>query len=312
MRSSKTTNKFCVMAKIKHGFSGQRLIVYPFYIIEQALSNPLVSDLVVHSMGYFPKAENHYIDRPMGCGEYLLIYCTKGEGWFVLDGKKHIVPENHFFILPAEQPHQYGSSAHNPWYIYWAHFKGSKAKVISDKLQGANRIGMDDNSRIQDRIAFFDELLNVLESETDEATVNYVNLSFNHLISSFLYVQTYRDGKYSRNKAENTFFISLATHFMNENLENKLTLNELASHFGYSESYLYRLFYKETKYAPMNYFLHLKIERACQLLRNTNMKINQVALKLGFEDPYYFSRIFKKIIGMSPKDYRNSSSDLNL
>ena len=45
------------MAKIKHGFSGQRLIVYPFYIIEQALNNPLVADLVVHSMGYFPKAE---------------------------------------------------------------------------------------------------------------------------------------------------------------------------------------------------------------------------------------------------------------
>ncbi len=54
------------MAKIKHGFSGQRLIVYPFYIIEQALNNPLVADLVVHSMGYFPKAENHYIDRASG------------------------------------------------------------------------------------------------------------------------------------------------------------------------------------------------------------------------------------------------------
>lgn len=116
------------MAKIKHGFSGQRLIVYPFYVIEQALNNPLVADLVVHSMGYFPKAESHYIDRASGCGEYLLIYCTKGEGWYVLDGKRYVVPENHFFILPAEKPHQYGSSEHDPWYIYWAHFKGKKAK----------------------------------------------------------------------------------------------------------------------------------------------------------------------------------------
>ena len=266
------------MAKIKHGFSGQRLIVYPFYIIEQALNNPLVADLVVHSMGYFPKAESHYIDRASGCGEYLLIYCTKGEGWYVLDGKRYVVPENHFFILPAEKPHQYGSSEHDPWYIYWAHFKGKKAKYISDQLQGVIPIDMDDNSRIGDRIAFFDELLNVLESGTDEATVNYVNLSF----------------------------ISLATHFMTENLENKLTLKELASHFGYSESYMYRLFFKETGYAPMNYFLHMKIDRACQLLLHTNMKINQVALKLGFDDPYYFSRIFKKIVGTSPKDYRHS------
>lgn len=92
------------MAKIKHGFSGQRLIVYPFYIIEQALNNPLVADLVVHSMGYFPKAESHYIDRASGCGEYLLIYCTKGEGWYVLDGKRYVVPENHFFILPQRSP----------------------------------------------------------------------------------------------------------------------------------------------------------------------------------------------------------------
>ena len=236
------------MAKIKHGFSGQRLIVYPFYVIEQALNNPLVADLVVHSMGYFPKAESHYIDRASGCGEYLLIYCTKGEGWYVLDGKRYVVPENHFFILPAEKPHQYGSSEHDPWYIYWAHFKGKKAKYISDQLQGVIPIDMDDNSRIGDRIAFFDELLNVLESGTDE----------------------------------------------------------LASHFGYSESYMYRLFFKETGYAPMNYFLHMKIDRACQLLLHTNMKINQVALKLGFDDPYYFSRIFKKIVGTSPKDYRHS------
>ena len=48
------------------------------------------------------------------------------------------------------------------------------------------------------------------------------------------------------------------------------------------------------------------IERACQLLKSTNMKINQIALKLAFDDPYYFSRIFKKIVGVSPKAYRES------
>ena len=50
------------MAKIKHGFSGQRLIVYPFYVIEQALNNPLVADLVVHSMGYFPMQHIYITD----------------------------------------------------------------------------------------------------------------------------------------------------------------------------------------------------------------------------------------------------------
>lgn len=296
------------MIKIRHGFTGQRLAVFPFYMVEQALNNPLVSDLVVHSMGYFPRAENHYIVRESGGGESILIYCTKGEGWYILDNKKYIVPENHFFLLPADVPHQYGASDDNPWYIYWAHFKGKKSKIICDLLKGVIPIGVESDSRIGDRIAFFDELLNVMESEMDEPTVNYVSLSFNHLIGSFLYIPAYRKAKYSNQKAENSFFISLATHFMYENIENKLTLKDLASHFGYSESYFYRLFLKETQYAPITYFLHLKVERACQLLKSTNMKINQVALKLAFDDPYYFSRIFKKIVGVSPKAYRQSSS----
>ena len=183
------------MTHIRHGFTGQRLIVYPFYVVEKALSNPLVSDLVVHSMGYFPKAANHYINRPNGTGEYILIYCRKGEGWYEVNNKHYIVPENHFFILPAEQPHKYGSSENQPWSIYWAHFKGTKAKHIYENLQGVISIDVDNHSRISDRIHFFDEQLNVMESETEEETVNYVNLSFNHLLSTFLYINVYRKAK---------------------------------------------------------------------------------------------------------------------
>lgn len=297
------------MARIKHGFVGQRLVVLPFYIIEKALDNPLTSGVVIHSMGYFPKAENHYIDRDAGCGEYLLIYCTKGEGWYRLNGQVHLVPANHFFILPAEQAHQYGSSQHDPWYIYWAHFKGPKARYISERLPGVIPIGMDIDSRIDDRISFFDELLNALETGIDEDIINYTNLSFSHLISTFLYIRTFRNVKLRKEREQNTFFISLATHYMNENIEKRLTLNEIAAHFGYSESYFYRLFLKEVHYAPMTYFLHLKIKRACQFLLSTTMKINQISFKLGFEDPYYFSRIFSKIVGVSPKKYRETRNE---
>ncbi|MBK5720845.1 AraC family transcriptional regulator [Dysgonomonas sp. Marseille-P4677] len=299
------------MIKIKHGFTGQRLVVYPFFVVEEALNNPLTSDLVVHSMGYFPKAENHFISRESGCGEHILIYCTKGEGWFILNGEKHVVPENHFFVLPAETPHQYGSSKDNPWFIYWVHFKGKKSEAIYEKLHGVLPIGIDGNSRINDRISYFDELLNVMESEITESTIIYVNLGFNHLISTFLYVPIYRLAKYSNTKAEKTFFISLATHYMYENIENKLTLKDLATYFGYSESYFYRLFFKEIQYAPVEYFNQLKIQRACQLLKSTNMKISQIALKLAFDDPYYFSRIFKKTVGLSPKAYRQSDYEWN-
>lgn len=299
-----TLNKV-VMTKIKHGFVGQRLIVLPFNIIEKALTNPLTSGLAIHSMGYFPKAGNHYIERDNGCGEYLLIYCTKGEGWYWLNGKHHKVTANHFFILPAEQPHRYGSGEDDPWYIYWIHFKGAKAKYIYEKLPGLYPIDVGKDSRIDDRISFFEELISALELGNDDEIINYANMSLSHLMSTFLYVQSYHNVKLRKKGEQNTFFISLATHYMNEHIEKKITLNEIASHFGYSESHFYRLFLKEIHYSPMNYFLHLKIERACQLLVHTGMKINQISFKLGFEDPYYFSRMFTKIVGASPKNYRN-------
>jgi AraC-like DNA-binding protein len=299
------------MIRIKHGFTGQRLVVLPFNIIERALDNQLTQGLAIHSMGYFPKASNHYIDRKDGCGEYLLIYCTKGEGWYWLDGKIQTVPANHFFILPAEQPHKYGSGEENPWYIYWIHFKGYKAKFIYEQLKGLRLIDIDKNSRIDDRISFFEELISALETGNGDDIINYANLSLHHLLSTFLYIQPYRDVKFRKKVDQNTFFISLATHYMNENIEKRIVLKDMASHFGYSESYFYRLFLKEIHYTPMDYFLHLKIERACQFLIHTDMKINQISFKLGFEDPYYFSRIFTKKTGKSPKKYReeNESND---
>lgn len=294
------------MLRIKHGFTGQRLAVYPFYIIEQALANPLTSGLVVHSMGYFPKAYGHYIDRPDGRGEYILIYCVKGRGYFELDGVRYTVLENQFFILPAEVPHKYWADEENPWSIYWTHFKGDRAAAIYEQLKGVHEISLGEHSRLSDRISFFDELLNIMESETKESAVTYVNMSVNHLFSTFLFVDEYRKAKYSTQKASNTSFISSATHYMNENIEAQLSLGDMASYFGYSKSYFYRLFYKETGYAPVSYFQNLKIKRAAELMANTNMKVNQIALKLGFDDPYYFSRLFKKVTGVAPSFYKKS------
>jgi AraC-like DNA-binding protein len=297
------------MVKIRHGFVGQRLIALPFHIIERALNNPLTSDLAIHSIGYFPRAEGHFIHRENGCGEYLLIYCTKGEGWFLLNDQLHIVPANSFFILPAEQPHQYGSSEHDPWCIYWIHFKGAKAREVSDRLPGLQSIEIDEHSRIDDRISFFEELISALQLGNDDDIITFANLSFNHLLSTFLFIQTYRDIKTRKGCQPNTFFVSRATHYMNENLEKKISLHEIASYFGYSVSYFYRLFQKETGYSPISYFLRIKIERSSQLLIHTDMKINQIAFKLGFEDPYYFSRFFTKINGMSPKKYREKKKE---
>ena len=57
-------------------------------------------------------------------------------------------------------------------------------------------------------------------------------------------------------------------------------------------------------YVVLAYFNKLKIERACELLKKTDLKINQICYKIGIEDPFYFSRLFSKTIGMSPTKYK--------
>ena len=98
----------------------------------------------------------------------------------------------------------------------------------------------------------------------------------------------------------------LAIHYMKENMEKHLSLQDIADQIGYSPSHFSMLFKKKTGHGPVTYFNLLKIQHACFLLDTTDMKINQICYKIGIEDTYYFSRLFSKIMGMSPREYRKS------
>ena len=93
---------------------------------------------------------------------------------------------------------------------------------------------------------------------------------------------------------------------MKENIERRLTLKEISEAVGYSSSHFSLIFKKEIGHSPLNYFNLLKIQKACFLLDSTDMKISQICYKIGIEDAYYFSRLFSKIMGMSPRDYKKT------
>ena len=95
---------------------------------------------------------------------------------------------------------------------------------------------------------------------------------------------------------------------MEENIETRLSLEEVADYLGYSVSHLSAMFKKAMGVSTINYFNRLKIKKACSLLCDTDMKISQISHKVGISDSYYFSRLFSKIVGMSPKVYRNMAS----
>jgi AraC-like DNA-binding protein len=290
------------MAKISEGFKGQRFFILPFYVVEQMGINEMTKDLYVHSLGHYPNAYYHFYEREQGCNENILIYCIRGVGWYILRGNKYIVEENQFFIIPAHEAHSYGADEQNPWSIYWIHFKGNKSSHFANDFTEPTSLNVEKDSRIDERINLFNEIYNTLKSGYTEDNLIYSSLCLGHFLGTLKYLRIYREAKDENEFGNN--IINLATHYMNENLDKKLTLKTIASKFGYSPSFFYRLFYKSSGFSPMKYFMLLKIHKACYLLSHTNYKVSQIAFSLGFTDQYYFSRIFLQSTKMTPTGYR--------
>lgn len=293
------------MAKQKDGFQGEQALVLPPAVIQRMKVERSTSLLYITDMGYYPKAYNHFRERKTPIEQYVFIYCTEGVGWFSIDGQRYAVSANQYFILPAGLPHAYGADERNPWTIYWIHFCGELAVAYcTHRICRLTEIKPGMHSRINYRTELFEEIFRVLRMGYSMENLSYASSVFHHYLGSLRYLQQYRESSSDHHSPENGNPVNAAIHYMKENLDKKLTLQNLATYTGYSSSYFSNLFLKQTGYAPLNYFNQIKIQKACQLLDFTDLKVNQICYKIGIEDPYYFSRLFAKTMGVSPKEYK--------
>ena len=159
-------------------------------------------------------------------------------------------------------------------------------------------------SRNRDRIEMFSDILNVLESSTEDDALMFANMSFQGLLASFLEVNWFHESRRHRKRQES--FVSLACHMMSEQIEGNLNLKELSEQLDCSIPTFYRKFFAGTGYSPYDYFIRMKMMKARELLEHTPLKISQIAHMVGYDDVYYFSRYFRKAFGLSPRDYRAS------
>ena len=295
---------------MKEGFNGQQLIRMPQELQGVQEREALLSSLCIHAIGYFPYASHHLISRPTGmedaAGQYLLNYCIEGEGWCEIGGRRMPVRANQFFIFPMDAPHSYGSAEGCKWTVYWVRFGGSLASYFSEGFEKPATIKAGVTSRIGFRQDLFEEMYNILDKDYSVENLCYASSLLFSYLSSFKFLSAYRKSAGRVIAAVNEgALVNEIVHFMQERLEKRITLQELSDYIGYSVSQISTVFRKHTGYSPMNYFNILKIRRACWLLEHTTLKIYQICYKSGFDDPYYFSRLFKKVVGTSPQAYRD-------
>ncbi|MFI3286018.1 MAG: AraC family transcriptional regulator [Rikenellaceae bacterium] len=296
---------------MRTGFKGSRTIVVPSLIINQLLDDDFIAKLHITDIGHFPSASLHEVKREEGIPQYLLIYCISGEGWYEINHVRHELKMDQLIVLPADTPHAYGSSKNRPWTIYWIHFAGELAGYYANTLRKPVTINPCGVSRISDRINIFEDIFSALKHGFNRENMAFASSALYYFLGSIKFIHIFRSADHPENADNDKGLIDGVLKYIHESIEKRLTLKDLCQYIDYSESYFLTLFKAHTGTTPNKYIIKLKMERACELLETTDMKINQVCQKIAIPDPYHFSKIFAKSIGMSPTAYKKKMHKLH-
>ena len=276
------------------GFPGQRLCVVPQPQVRAALDDPITRRLTVTDAGYFPHAAGHRRVRARGGDETIVLLCTAGEGTVLLDGVWHTVSRAQCAVIPAGAPHEYRASTDDPWTIWWVHLRGSDVAELTGPVLGTSR----PVTRLQslDRaIALFDEIVGLLEHRLSPAALVAASGLGWQLLTRIAVDSTV--------PAEGSA-LERAMRYLEDRIDGTISVGELASLVGVSGSHLSALFRRATGGGPAAFHTSVKMTRARALLDTTDASIAEVATAVGYADPLYFSRHFRRQHGVSPSGYR--------
>lgn len=287
------------MEKIANGFKGERAIVVPYSVRHFQSENKLTSALFITHIGYYPNAKHHFRKRSKGAFEHILIFCENGKGFITIEEEIFSLSKNQVFIIPAHKAHSYEAERSNPWSIYWIHFKGTNTPFYSSIL--GKIINLDDK-RLSDRLDLFEDIYQNLEMGFYPDNIEYSSASFQLFLVSIKYIDQYLKTKTV--DSDTLDVIPKSIIFMKNNLTNKITLQQIAQHVGFSSSYFGALFLEKTSFSPIEYYNQLKIQKSCSLLQFSTMQIKEIAYHLGYYDPFHFSKSFNSIMEITPREYR--------
>lgn len=272
----------------------------PQSVQKRMRQHPLCKTLYLSEIGYEADSEFTPFKKQTQDKHYLLVYVAKGEGWYRIKGETFPVEENDFFVLPHDVAAKLGSSSNNPWSIFWAYFSGSQAPAIVTHLMGNNNLAPRKAKALVGRIAQFNDILHHLELLENIENLVYANSRFYSFLCSF------RLTVLSSKKHATKDGVIQSIEYMRENIHANVSLKDLARVAGLSVSHYCAQFKKKTMQTPLNLYTMMKVQRACQMLQEKDQTIKSVAYTLGFFDQYHFSKVFKQIMGTSPRDFKYS------
>lgn len=264
------------------------------------LKSPITQDLLCTRAGHHQAVHSHYLNRPEGTENTVFIFCAEGRGWLELEGHSWQVEKNDAFLVPPHTPHKYGSDPDAPWAPYWVHLQGRQAAPYQQLITPPSEPPVVHLPHAQEVTLSLEELLEAMGRVHTHTNLLAATGELSRLLTLIQFRMRAIEPR-SRSAEEN---LDNTIEFMQRSISRKLSLRELARFANMSPNHFGALFLKRFNSTPIDYFNRLKIQRACELLTTTNLPIGEIAEQLGYTDSFYFSRLFKKIIGVSPRGYR--------
>ncbi|MBB6519759.1 AraC family transcriptional regulator [Pseudoteredinibacter isoporae] len=273
----------------------------PHVLFEWLMVNPLTKGLYPVAMGYYPSALGHYMERQEHDNQ-LLLYCTAGSGYLQLgDQASERIQRGQLIALPKGQPHKYWADQQTPWSIYWLHFEGELAEQLMGLLSPTGKGSIHKIGTKPQVLAGFEALFDVRYTATSRTGFIHGCHQTQQLISLLAVL-----ARQSRLESKQAINMEKVEAFMQQHLHSNFSLDELAQHMRRSKFHFSKVFKELTGQSPMQYFIAIKMQHACSLLDSSGQSVKRISASLGYDDAYYFSRLFKKQIGLSPSDYRRS------
>ena len=240
--------------------------------------------------------------RPRGSLDYQLIYVASGKTHFYFHGEERIVNAEQMVLFQPRQEQHYEYFASDKPEVYWIHFTGGDVKNI---LRHFN-IPLDEPVFYSGNSSTYAYLFKEIIHELQSCRVGYQELIEMYLKQILLLIERSRE---ERKPTVSSFIqdeMELARRYFTEHYNEDINIEEYAKSRGMSFSWFSRNFKQLTAKSPMQYVVSVRINNAASLLGCSSYNINEVSNIVGYDNPLYFSRIFKKVKGVSPSEYKKS------
>lgn len=267
-----------------HVFRDERFIDLNLYQFGWEKTAPL------HSYG--PHARNHY----------LFHYVISGKGTLFANEQVYEITAGHGFLVVPGQITTYRADEREPWEYTWIEFDGLRAQesLRLAGISGKEPIFTPANQEAGEKLC--QQMLYIVNNGTAEPThlIGHGFLFLSQLVESSAHQRT------QNVRRLRDFYIKEALTFIEDNYHRDVSVEEIAAFCGLNRSYFGKVFRETMGESPQTFLLHYRMAKAAQLLKETRLSVGEIAQQVSYDNQLHFSRAFKNVHGISPREYRQT------